>query len=145
MAEPTDAVAEVFRQLAFISALIGGFSLTFLVQLLTAHVARRIAGWTIGFSMAATAGLIVCALGWTLSAAVATDPGAQAETMRLSGTLSGLHMRLSDGFVLSLVLFLISLGLCGWIRSKVMGVVSSTIALVAAALMLMILRLFIHR
>ena len=139
-----EVMAELFRQLAFISALIGGFSLAFLVQLLVAHIERRIADWTIGFSMAATGGLIVCAVGWTLSAVVIIDP-AQAETMRLSGTLTRLHMRLSDVFVLSLFLFFVSLGLCGWIRSRVMGIVSSTIALVATTVMFLILRLFIHR
>src|ERR1043165_3995350 len=139
-----EIMAELFRQLAFISALIGGFSLTFLVQLLVAHRERRITDWTIGFSIAATAGLILCAVGWTLGAVAIIDP-AQAETMRASGTLNHLHMRLSAGFVLSLLLFLVSLGLCGWIRSRVMGIVSSTIALAAAAGMFLILRLFIHR
>lgn len=144
MSPPLEVMAELFRQLAFISALIGGFSLAFLVQLLTAHLGRRVAGWTIGFSMAATAGLIVCTLGWTLSAVVVTDPAPQAEAMRLSGALTHLNMRLTDGFVVSLLLFLVSLGLCGWVRSRVMGVVSSTIALAAAAFMFLILRLFIR-
>ena len=110
MSPPIEVMAELFRQLAFISALIGGFSLAFLVQLLAAHFGHRIADWTIGFSMAATAGLIVCAVGWTLSAVVVIDPAAQAETMRLSGTLTHLHMRLTDGFVMSLLLFFVSLG-----------------------------------
>lgn len=144
MGPPSEVIAELFRQLAFISALIGGFSLAFLVQLLVAHSERRIADWTIGFSLAATAGLIVCAVGWTLSAVVIIDPTARAETMRLSGALSYLNMRLTDGFVLSLLLFFVSLGLCGWIRSRVMGIVSTTIALVAAAVMFLILRLFIR-
>ena len=143
MIERTDAITELFKQLAFISALIGGFSLAFLVQLLGAHIGRRIATWTIGFSMAATAGLIVCALGWTLGAVVMVDAAAQTETMRVS--LNSLHMRLSDGFVVSLFLFFVSLGLCGWIRSRVMGVVSSSIALFAATLVFLILRIFIHR
>jgi hypothetical protein len=138
-------MAELFRQLAFISAIIGGFSLAFLVQLLVAHFGRRIVDWTIGFSMAATAGLIVCALGWTLSAVVVSDSGGQGEAMRVSGTLNHLHMRLSDGFVLSLFLFLVSLGLCGWIRSRVMGLVSTTIASGATIAMFLILRIFIHR
>src|SRR5205823_15007400 len=104
MSPPIEVMAELFRQLAFISALIGGFSLAFLVQLLAAHFGRRIADWTIGFSLAATAALIVCAVGRTLSAAVVIDPAAQADTMRLSGTLTHLPMRLTDGFVMSLLL-----------------------------------------
>src|ERR1041384_1049557 len=144
MSPSNEVMAELFRQLAFISALIGGFSLAFLVQLLTAHSGRRIADWTIGFSMAATAGLIVCAVGWTLSAVVIIDPTARAEAIRLSGKLTYLNMRLTDGFVFSLFLFFVSLGLCGWTRSRVMGFVSSTIARAAAAVMFLILRLFIR-
>lgn len=145
MGERSDAIAELFRQLAFISALIGGFSLSFLVQLLGAHFGRRIADWTVGFSMAATAGLIVCAVGWTLSAVVIVEAGTQAEALQLSGALNQLHLRLTDGFVLSLFLFLVSLGLCGWIRSRVIGIVSTTIASGATIAMFLILRLFIHR
>jgi len=144
MNPPPEVMAELFRQLAFISALIGGFSLAFLVQLLIAHLESRIADCTIGFSMAATAGLIICAVGWTLSAVVIIDPGAQAETMRLSGTLTQLHTRLSEGFVISLFVFFVSLGLCGWIRSRVMGFVSSTIALLAIVVMFLMLRLFLR-
>ena len=138
-----EAAAELFRQLAFISALIGGFSLAFLTQLLAAHPERRVVSWTIGFAMAATAGLTVCVLGWTLSAGYISDPAAQAEMARLSVMLTHLHRRLSLAFVGSMLLFLVSLGLCGWIRSRVMGVVSTTIALIAAVASFSVLGLFI--
>lgn len=136
------ASAELYRQLAFISALIAGFSLTFLVQLLTAESKRRVVSWTIGFSLAATASMIVCALGWTLSAAVVVDPRAQAQFARWSSSLGLLHHRLSLTFSSGILLFLVGLGLCGWIRSRVVGVVSTTIALIAAAAAIMTLRLF---
>lgn len=138
-----EATAELFRQLAFISALIGGFSLTFLTQLISTHPERRIVGWTIGFSMAAVAGLTVCVLGWTLSATVINDPAALPEMARLSVMLTRLHKFLSLGFIASILLFLVSLGLCGWIRSRAMGIVSTVIALAAAAAALSVLRLFI--
>jgi hypothetical protein len=142
--EKITASAELFRQLAFISALIAGFSLTFLVQLLTAQSTRRVIGWTIGFSLAATAAMIVCALGWTLSAAVAVDPRTQADLARWSGIFSLLHQRLSLTFISGIFLFLVALGLCGWVRSRLMGIVSSTIALLAAISAFMILKLFVH-
>lgn len=144
MNEKLAASAELFRQLAFISALIAGFSLTFLVQLLTAQSTRRAVNWTIGFSLAATAAMIVCALGWTLSAAVVVDPRAQADPARWSGVFSLLHGRLSLAFTSGVFLFLVALGLCGWVRSRMMGVVSSAIALLAAIGAFMILRLFVH-
>lgn len=138
------ASAELFRQLAFISALIGGFSLTFLVQLLTVHPERRIASWTIGFSLAATAGLTVCVLGWTLSAAIIVNPELQTDMARLSVFLTHQHRRLSLAFIVSMMLFLVSLGLCGWIRSRTMGIVSSVIALAAAVASLLTLGMFIR-
>ncbi|HZG53841.1 MAG TPA: hypothetical protein VEZ40_17185 [Pyrinomonadaceae bacterium] len=138
------ASAELYRQLAFISALIAGFSLTFLVQLLTAQSQRRVVNWASGFSLAATATMIVCALGWTLSAAVVIDPRAQADIARWSSSIGLLHHRLSLTFISGILLFLVALGLCGWVRSRAMGVVSSTIALIAALAALMILKLFIH-
>lgn len=144
MNEKLAASAELFRQLAFISALIAGFSLTFLVQLLTAASQRRVVNWTIGFSLAATAGMIVCALGWTLSAAVALDPRTQADLARWSVTLGSLHGRLSLTFIFTILIFLVGLGLCGWVRSRVMGIVSSAIALAAAVVALLILKLFTH-
>jgi hypothetical protein len=142
--EKLTASAELFRQLAFVSALIAGFSLTFLVQLLTAQSTRRVVNWTIGFSLAATAAMIVCALGWTLSAAVIIDPRTHADLARWSGTLSLLHARLSLTFISGILLFLVGLGLCGWVRSRVMGMVSSAIALLAAVAALMILQIFVH-
>ena len=138
------ASAELYRQLAFISALIAGFSLTFLVQLLTADSRRRVVNWTIGFSLAATGSMIVCALGWTLSAAVVIDPRAQADFARWSSSIGMLHHRLSLTFISGILLFLVGLGLCGWVRSRVMGVVSSTIAMIAAAAAIMVLKIFTH-
>lgn len=126
------------------SALIAGFSLTFLVQLLTAESKRRVVNWTIGFSLAATAGMIVCALGWTLSAAVIIDPRAQEDFARWSGVIGHLHRRLSLTFSSGIFLFLVGLGLCGWVRSRMMGIISSTIALLAAVAALLILRQFSH-
>jgi hypothetical protein len=142
--EKITASAELFRQLAFISALIAGFSLTFLVQLLTAQSTRRVIGWTIGFSLAATAAMIVCALGWTLSAAVVVDPRVQVDPARWAGIFSLLHRRLSLTFTSGIFLFLVALGLCGWVRSRLMGIVSSTIALLAAISAFMILKLFVN-
>ncbi|HLL14330.1 MAG TPA: hypothetical protein VK388_04560 [Pyrinomonadaceae bacterium] len=144
MNEQLAAAAELYRQLAFVSALIAGFSLTFLVQLLTAVSTRRVVNWTIGFSLAATASMIVCALGWTLSAAVVIDPRTQAELASRPSSLGLLHPRLSLTFIFGILFFLVGLGLCGWVRSRTMGIVSSTIALIAAAAAIMTLKLFIR-
>lgn len=105
-----EASIEMFRQLAFISALIGGFSLALPVQLLAAQPGRRVVGWTIGFSMAATAALTVCALGRTLGAIVLAAPAAKVKTLRAFDRIDSLHLWLSWTFIASILLFLAGLG-----------------------------------
>jgi hypothetical protein len=141
-----DVFAEVFRQGAFISALIAGFSFSFLAIILTSSAKKKAAAWTAGFSMAATAGLIVCALGWTfisprLLAMAAIGSG--TAPIPLPPIFSTIHRALSITFVVCFFLFLTSLGLGGWIRSKKLGIVSTVIAAVAAVYAVWILHFFI--
>jgi len=57
--ETLEFYAEAYRQLAFVSAVLGGFSVAFLGVILVARDERRIAGWTIGLSIAASSAFIV--------------------------------------------------------------------------------------
>lgn len=129
-----ELVAEIFRQLAFISALVGGFAFAFVGVLLVAPLQSRVVSWTAGISMAAVAGLVVCALGWSLGASVVivgASMDAGADKSALSASLNIMHLRLSLAFVVSILLFFICLGLSGWIRSRTLGVVSTCIAVLA--------------
>ena len=142
-----EIVAELFRQCAFISALIAGFSFAFLAVILTNKTTKKIDDWTAGFAIAATAGLIVCALGWTLGV---------PHVLELSLNNSGntpfqlpekyiiIHRSLSITFIASFFFFLTSLGLSGWIRSRRLGVVSSILTIIAAVYAIWILRFFIR-
>ena len=142
-----EILAELFRQCAFISALIAGFSFAFLAVILTNKTTKMIDDWTAGFAIAATAGLIVCALGWTLSV---------PHVLELSVNNSGntpvqgretyiiIHRSLSITFIACFFFFLTSLGLSGWIRSRRLGVVSSIITIGAAIYAIWILRFFIR-
>jgi|WetSurMetagenome_2_1015567.scaffolds.fasta_scaffold353941_3 hypothetical protein len=142
-----EVYAEIFRQSAFISALVAGFSSAFISVLVTSAPPKRIVGWTIACSIAATAGLLVCALGWTLSAsrmavlAAAQQPGTP---FQLRDVYRGIHRSLSLTFIACFFLFFASLGLSGWIRSRAVGVVSTVIAIGAALFAYSILRSFIH-
>lgn len=128
--------AELFRQLAFISALIGGFAFTFVGVLLVSEHRSRVVSWTSALSMAVSAGLVICALGWSVGASVmlmgAAAP-AGADAAELSAALSLMHRRLSLVFIVSILFFFAAMGLSGWVRSRRMGFVSSAIAAVAAA------------
>jgi hypothetical protein len=139
--------AEIFRQSAFISALTAGFSFAFLGVILTDKSKQRVCDWTAGFAIAATAGLIVCALGWTFSIPriLALSMGsAQTGSFQLPETLRTIHRSLSLTFIGCFFLFLTSLGLSGWIRSKVLGIVSITIAFIGACYAIWIMHFFIQ-
>jgi hypothetical protein len=140
-----ELTAEMFRQLAFISALVGGFAFAFVGVLLVAPVQSRVVSWTAGISMAASSGLVVCALGWSLGASVVlvgASMEAGADKSSLSASLNIMHLRLSLAFIVSILLFLISLGLSGWIRSRNLGIVSTCIAVLAAISSLLVLSPF---
>jgi hypothetical protein len=142
-----ELLADLLRQLAFISALVGGFAFAFVGVLLVAPQRGRVVSWTAGISMAASAGLVVCALGWSLGASVlmiATSMDAGADKAAMSASLNNMHLRLSLVFVMSIALFLISLGLSGWIRSRALGVASTCIAVLAAIASALVLFPFIY-
>lgn len=143
-----ESLADLFRQLAFISALIGGFAFAFLGVLLTAPSRSRIVEWTAGTAMATAASLIVCVIGWTLMASeVITSTPAKAsaeEFFKVAVGLNRMHSRLSLLFILGMFLFLASLGLSGWVRSRSLGIVSTVIALLAAVGLMLTLTPFLR-
>jgi hypothetical protein len=142
-----EVIAELFRQGAFVSALVAGFSFTFLAIILTSSSKKRVCDWTAGFAAAATAGLIVCALGWTfgvprLLAMQANTSG--AATFKLPpADMRLLHRSLSITFLACFFMFLTSLGLSGWIRSTRLGVVSACIAAIAAGYAIWLMHFFV--
>lgn len=135
MVQKPELIAEIFRQLAFISALVGGFAFAFVGVLLVAPHKSRLVSWTAGISMAASSGLVVCALGWSLGTSVVligASMEAGADKSALSASLSNMHLRLSLAFTVSILLFFTCLGLSGWIRSRNLGIASTCIAVLAA-------------
>jgi hypothetical protein len=143
-----ESLADLFRQLAFISALIGGFAFAFLGVLLTAPSRSRVVEWTAGMAMATVASLVVCVIGWTLMASevvTATPANASAEEfLKVALNFNRMHSRLSLLFTLGMFLFLASLGVSGWVRSRALGVVSTIIALFAAVGFMLVLTPFLR-
>ncbi len=142
-----DGLADLFRQLAFISALIGGFAFAFVGVLLTAPSRGRVVEWAAGTALATAAGLMVCVVGWTLMAsqvfmAAPAKPGEGA--FQFSASLNTLHSRLSLLFIAGIFLFLASLGLSGWVRSRALGIVSTSIALLAGVALIFVLFPFLR-
>ncbi len=133
---------EVFRQMAFISALIGGFSFSFIGVLLSIAERQRMINSTIIIAMLAASGMIVCTLGWTMSISF-THQLTDIENPEMPLFLRQLHRFLSLIFITSIFLFLVSLGLSGWIRSRTLGIISSIISTGAVLAVLWIFSYFI--
>lgn len=133
--------AEICKQAAFISALVAGFSFAFLGALLVSSINKRIIDWVMSFSISSIAGLLVCALAWTLSASRMTIYSGMG-IKELPEEFIKMHKTLSLIFILSFLFFLITLGLCGWIRSRRLGIISGVIALVAGIFFIVLMSHF---
>lgn len=125
---PVEYLAEIAKQLAFLSTFLGGFAATILATLLVADSTKRSASLSIGCAAFAAVGFIVAATSFVMMTVV-LRPDAPAN---VSASSSLNHARLVGilGFAIGLYSLLAGLGFSGWIRSRKLGIVTS----VAAAL-----------
>ena len=118
------------EHLASISAVLGGFAVTFLSVVLTHEDPRRRVGVLLGVTMAAAATYFIVALGWSLSAATELP--------------KSLQRPLSLLFIAATGLLFVVLGLVGWLRSRALGMVTSALAVVSTCGAWLVLRSFIR-
>ncbi len=120
-------MAEFFRMFAFINAILGGFAFSFLGVLLTVDSKHRVISWVTAITAGAAGCFIIAALGATFSAVAAASAGAS----ELPASISALHKPMSLIFLGGVLLLLISLGMSGWLRSRILGIVTTIIAILA--------------
>lgn len=141
-------MGEGFAQLASVSAVLGGFTVTFLAVALTLAEGRRLVDVAVAVATAAAVCFFACALGWSLFAFVYnTAPSTGATPADIASYVARtryLHARLSLASVIGVSLLFVTLGVCGWLRSRVLGWVTSGLALAGAAAAFAILREFIN-
>ncbi len=137
-----ESYAEICKQSAFISALVAGFSFAFLGVLLVSSIKNVLIDWILTFSTLSIAGLLICSLAWTLTASRMTLYS-EGHIVQVPQSFLDLHKTLSLIFVFSFLFFLVSLGLCGWVRSKALGIISSSISLIATIFFLVIMQKFV--
>ena len=128
---PTSYLEGIANQLIFVSAFLGGFAATFLGELLSSCPRTRAGSLTITLSAAAACSFIVSVLALaTLTIQLRPDaPAAFASASRVAGARAlGLL-----GFMAGIYALLGAIGLCGWTRSRPLGLTTSTLALAAAA------------
>lgn len=132
--------AEAYRQIAFISAVLGGFSVAFLGVILVADDARRRAGWTIGLSIAASVMFVVAT--FLDSFLVFTLPGVSASSAeQLPQEIRMVASVAVFAFYGGVFALLSSLALGGWLRSRAVGVTATL--LVACAILAILLTAFV--
>jgi hypothetical protein len=125
-------IGEVASQLASVSAFLGGFAATFLGILLQSESSRRHVGWAAGSAAVASASFMIAVIAGTLVALV-LKPSAPAGFAAPQFLPWARHVLLIS-FALGIYANLLSLGLSGWIRSRSLGLVTSTAALLAGVI-----------
>jgi hypothetical protein len=132
-------LGEMGRQIAFLSAFLGGFAATFLGILLQSPNSRRHVGWAAGASAVASASFILAVMSGSLLGLV-VHPGAPPDLAKPT-LLPPLRILIFITFLVGINSSLLSLGLSGWIRSRQLGIVTSVSAFVSAVIVLLLLSL----
>lgn len=130
----TGYILELARQVGGVSAFLGGFAATFLAMLLAVTTGRRAVGVAIVCAAAAATMFIVSTLSsvWLVAALHPDAPRGMAAGAAVARATTFMP------FGLGLLLLLACLGLSGWARSRTLGVCTTAIAAVGAALALFV-------
>lgn len=140
---------DVFAQLAAVSAVLGGFVVTFLAVLTSIRPKSGRVGFALALAVAAAGLLILAALGWALfaamSARIADSTGEELAMLQARWALSlPLLGRISAFFALGVMLLVALLGTSGWLHSRRVGVITLLMAVFFAANAISIIRPFVN-
>ncbi len=116
-----------YQQVAFVSAVLGGFSCAFLGVMLAAGDHRRLAGVTVALAIGGSIGLIVTSVLGTFLVVVLGAVQAQSYADVPSGVLR-VGGWLMVAFDLGVASLLLAVGISGWLRSTLSGWISSLLA-----------------
>ena len=138
--QPVNAefLAETGRQIASLSAFLGGFAATFLGILLQSPNSRRYVGWAAGAAAVASASFILAVISGTTLALV-LNPAAPSGIAKPT-FLPQVRTLILVTFACGIYSILLSLGLSGWIRSRALGIVTSSAALISALIVSLFVR-----
>ncbi len=131
-------IKEWANQSVFLSSILCAFSLAIAVQLICTTINRRIAGLAIAVFLASAAALLVTTF---MGSLILIRSEAWQASQAMPPRVGVVRAIMNDMFMLGLILFLVGLGLTGWLRSKLIGFVATLTALLAGALILWVIRL----
>lgn len=141
-------MGESFGQLAAVSAVLGGFVVTFLGVLLGSSDPRRRVTVSLALSATAAGSLVLAAVGWALLAAqvamvrVADGEWRVIAEQQLAAGL-GLQRLLGVLFLLGILLLIALIGSAGWLRSRSLGYFTSVLAAFLMIGVLIVVRPFV--
>jgi hypothetical protein len=123
-----------FEKYIFLSSLLSGFAFAIIATLISMKDDRKIVSWVIGlFSIPASA-LLVSAFSFSFLVLVCTKwgqdmpPDITLEIRRYTGIAQ-------DLFFVGLITFLLAGGLIGWIRSRIVGSVTTLVSILSGVIM----------
>ena len=132
-------MAEYYRQFAFVSSVLAGFAFAFYGTLLMAAREHRAGAWAAFFAVAASVAFLPVTLGTTFGAVRAP------EEYTVSTLKSDPQNALLSMLFLSGVVFLLaSFGISGWMRSRGLGIATTSLSLLGALAAFAALRPFLQ-
>jgi hypothetical protein len=135
-------MAEFYRQFAFVSSVLAGFAFAFYGTLLVAAREHRAGAWAAFFAVAASVSFLPVTLGMTFNAAHAAN---QPTELNVSTASADPQIALLSMLFLSGVVFLLaSFGISGWMRSRGLGIATTSLSLLGAFAAFAALRPFLH-
>jgi hypothetical protein len=135
----TEIVAELFRQIAFSAALLGGFAMTFLSVLLTAFdTTKKPVIRATGAMSVASVLLIVATLGATLIVIGTQQLGLSFTFSDWSPSLLRTKWITEISFFVGMLCLLAGIGISGFGKSRSLGLITSIPAYIGIALLLTI-------
>ena len=132
-------MAEYYRQFAFVSSVLAGFAFAFYGTLLVAAREHRAGAWSAFFAVAASVAFLPVTLGTTFR--VVRAPEEYAVSTLKSDPQNAL---LSMLFLSGVIFLLASFGISGWMRSRGLGIATTSLSLLGALAAFAALRPFLH-
>jgi hypothetical protein len=135
-------MAEYYRQFAFVSSVLAGFAFAFYGTLLVAVPEHRAGKWAAFFAVAASVAFLPVTLGMTFGAVRAANQPVEFGLSKLAADPQ--IALLSILFLCGVAFLLTSFGVSGWIRSRGLGIATTSLSLIGALAAFAALRPFLH-
>jgi hypothetical protein len=134
-------MTEYYRQFAFVTSVLGGFSFALFGTLLLAPSSHRAASWAALLSVTASVAFLLDTIGMTFGGIYSGSlPPGGTIPPRIASQLGPL----SQLFCAGVLLLLASFGLGGWVRSRTLGIATTTVAVLGAIAAYVVMTPYMH-